>query len=91
MRGRIFAKNENNVRIGIDIGGTFTDLVVVNLVNMEMHAAKVPSTPPKLLSGIEDGLNEIMQSLNIDINPRLAVRDQQPSYSHSSARSPRLP
>jgi N-methylhydantoinase A len=53
------------VRIGIDIGGTFTDLMVVNLVNMEMHAAKVPSTPPNLLSGIEDGLNEIMTSLGL--------------------------
>jgi len=53
---------ENHIRIGIDIGGTFTDLMVVDLLNMEMYETKVPSTPQNLLIGIQEGLNEIMTS-----------------------------
>ena len=56
---------ENHVRIGIDIGGTFTDLMVIDLLNMEMYETKVPSTPPNLLIGIKEGLNEIMTSLGL--------------------------
>ena len=56
---------ENHVRIGIDIGGTFTDLMVINLSTMEMHETKVPSTPQNLLIGINEGLNEIMTSLGL--------------------------
>ena len=44
---------ENHVRIGIDIGGTFTDLMVIDLLNMQMYETKVPSTPPNLLIGIK--------------------------------------
>ena len=57
--------SEKHVRIGIDIGGTFTDLMVVNLSTMEMHGTKVPSTPPNLLIGINEGLSEIMTSLGL--------------------------
>lgn len=56
---------KNQVRLGIDIGGTFTDLMVIDLSTMEMHAVKVPSTPPNLLIGIKEGLNEIMTSLGL--------------------------
>jgi N-methylhydantoinase A len=37
-------------RVGIDTGGTFTDLVAVN--GDELRIAKVPSTPPDFESGI---------------------------------------
>jgi N-methylhydantoinase A len=56
---------ENYVRIGIDIGGTFTDLMVIDLLTMEMSETKVLSTPPNLLIGIKEGLNEIMASLGL--------------------------
>jgi N-methylhydantoinase A len=66
MLGRdiVFGK-KSQIRIGIDIGGTFTDLMVINLLNMEMFATKVPSTPPNLLTGIKEGLSEIMTSLDL--------------------------
>ena len=35
----------NKVLIGIDIGGTFTDLTVFDLNSSELHAFKVPSDP----------------------------------------------
>jgi len=39
----------NHVRIGIDIGGTYTDLMVIGMLNTEMFATKVTSTPQNLL------------------------------------------
>lgn len=56
---------KNHVRIGIDIGGTFTDLMLIDLLNMEMHANKVPSTPQNPLIGIKEGLNEIMTARGV--------------------------
>ena len=56
---------ENSVRIGIDIGGTFTDLSVVRLKNMDIYETKVPSTPSNLLNGIREGLQEIMKFLDL--------------------------
>jgi N-methylhydantoinase A len=42
-------------RIGVDIGGTFTDLVLVDETGA-FQTAKVPSTPPEFVSGLMDGL-----------------------------------
>lgn len=56
------SRKANHVRIGIDIGGTFTDLMVIDLLNMEMFATKVTSTPQNLLVAISEGLSEIMVS-----------------------------
>ena len=59
------SNKQNHIRIGIDIGGTFTDLMVINLLNMQMYETKVPSTPPDLLVGIKEGLNEIITTLDL--------------------------
>ena len=32
-------------RLGVDVGGTFTDLLLINEESGETHTAKVPSTP----------------------------------------------
>jgi N-methylhydantoinase A len=32
-------------RLGVDVGGTFTDLLLINEVTGQTHTAKVPSTP----------------------------------------------
>jgi N-methylhydantoinase A len=52
--------------IGIDVGGTFTDLVVVNQDN-EMTMMKVPSTPENPLDGIRNGLKEIAESFGCSL------------------------
>src|SRR4029077_18935880 len=39
-----------DVRVGVDVGGTFTDLVT--LVNGELRIAKVPSTPSDQSEGV---------------------------------------
>src|SRR5262245_41603627 len=40
----------SDVRVGVDVGGTFTDLVTV--VNGELRVAKVPSTPADQSGGV---------------------------------------
>ena len=45
-------------RVGIDIGGTFTDLVVIDEQG-RVNVDKVPSTPPNFAQGVIDGLDKI--------------------------------
>ena len=35
---------EAELRIGVDVGGTFTDLVAFD--GLDLHVVKLPSTPP---------------------------------------------
>jgi N-methylhydantoinase A/oxoprolinase/acetone carboxylase beta subunit len=39
-------------RIGIDVGGTFTDLYALDDAEQAIAAAKVPSTPPDDKQGV---------------------------------------
>ena len=45
-----------SLRVGIDIGGTFTDLAVVDEETGETSVIKVPSTPSDYASGVIDAL-----------------------------------
>ncbi|MBI4444777.1 MAG: hydantoinase/oxoprolinase family protein [Acidobacteria bacterium] len=42
--------------VGTDIGGTFTDVIGVNLETGEQRLGKVPSTPPTYFDGVIHGL-----------------------------------
>ncbi len=46
-------------RIGIDTGGTNTDVVMVNVDNGDLFSAKTPTTPKDLLDGIAKGIEKI--------------------------------
>ncbi len=52
--------------IGIDVGGTFTDLVIVGQ-NNEVNMMKIPSTPENPLGGIKSGLQEIAGTLGCSL------------------------
>ena len=39
-------------RLGVDVGGTFTDLILVNESSGDIHTAKVPSTPSDSSIGV---------------------------------------
>ncbi|UCH35372.1 MAG: hydantoinase/oxoprolinase family protein, partial [Armatimonadota bacterium] len=52
-------------RIGIDIGGTFTDLVASELESGALHLRKVPSTLDNLAAGAAGGLNRLADALSI--------------------------
>ena len=50
-----------SVRVGCDIGGTFTDLVLVDDDLGTTHVAKVPSTPDDFARGVLAGLDAVLE------------------------------
>ena len=48
--------NKKQWVVGTDIGGTFTDVICINLETGEQRLGKVPSTPPTYFDGVIDGL-----------------------------------
>src|SRR2546430_9434887 len=57
-------------RIGIDVGGTFTDLVAVD-ERGQVTLAKAASTPADPSLGVMDGLARLALSLDLDIGALL--------------------
>jgi len=49
------------MRIGIDVGGTFTDVILVDEHNGTFHYAKTPTTHYDLAEGVLKGLEEILE------------------------------
>ncbi len=62
-------------RIGIDVGGTFTDLVAIDEGGATM-LAKVPSTPQDPSLGVLDGLARLARLLGLDRAALLAATDR---------------
>lgn len=52
-------------RIGVDIGGTFTDVVVLDEDSGELQATKVPSTPERVANAAITGLREAVDLLGV--------------------------
>jgi len=48
------------VQIGVDIGGTFTDIVALDRTG-QLALTKVPSTPKDLLDGIAAAINAVLE------------------------------
>jgi N-methylhydantoinase A len=48
-------------RIGIDTGGTFTDVVAVNEATGEVLATRTPSTPDDPSLGVLEGLRKVLR------------------------------
>ncbi len=53
-------------RLGVDVGGTFTDLLLVNEKNGDIFTAKVPSTPADSSIGVLNGIDKVCASAGID-------------------------
>jgi len=53
-------------RLGVDVGGTFTDLLLINEDSGETHTAKVPSTPEDSSIGVLHGITRICDESGID-------------------------
>ena len=52
--------------LGIDIGGTFTDVAALDVDTGEAHLRKVPSTPPDLAIGAANGLRALAGALPLE-------------------------
>jgi len=53
-------------RLGVDVGGTFTDLLLVDETSGETFMAKVPSTPEDSSIGVLNGIERICAESSID-------------------------
>jgi N-methylhydantoinase A len=62
-------------RIGIDVGGTFTDLVAID-PGGEATLAKVPSTPQDPSLGVIDGIATLAATLGLDPAALLAATER---------------
>ena len=57
---------QNTFRVGVDIGGTFTDLIVVNDATGEFAVGKALTTPQDPSQAIETVLQETLQRAGLD-------------------------
>ena len=48
------------LRIGVDVGGTFTDVCMFNDRSQSLHIAKVPSTPSSPDKGVIEGVQRLL-------------------------------
>ncbi|MDT8319787.1 MAG: hydantoinase/oxoprolinase family protein [Xanthomonadales bacterium] len=53
-------------RLGVDVGGTFTDLLLINEQSGESYTAKVPSTPEDSSIGVLNGVQRICGASGVD-------------------------
>lgn len=59
-------------RLGVDVGGTFTDLLLINEDTGETFTAKVPSTPSDSSIGVLNGVERICAESGV--NPKEVTR-----------------
>jgi N-methylhydantoinase A len=52
-------------RLGVDVGGTFTDLLLFNEQNGELRLLKTPSTPQDQSIGIMNGISQLIAETGI--------------------------
>jgi N-methylhydantoinase A len=53
-------------RLGVDVGGTFTDLLLINESTGQIHTAKVPSTPEDSSIGVLNGVEKVCLTAGVD-------------------------
>ncbi|HEX6326464.1 MAG TPA: hydantoinase/oxoprolinase family protein [Jiangellaceae bacterium] len=62
-----------NIRIGIDTGGTFTDVVAVDEDSGKIVTTKTPSTPADPADGFLAGVRKALELLGVDADALAAV------------------
>ena len=53
-------------RLGVDVGGTFTDLLLINEADSSFHIAKVPTTPADPSIGVLNGTDRVCELAGIE-------------------------
>lgn len=59
-------KRREGLRLGVDVGGTFTDLLLLDERNGRTYTAKVPSTPADSSVGVLNGVEKICREAGVD-------------------------
>ncbi len=62
----VFKALRKMIVIGVDVGGTFTDIVMLNTETGEQNIHKVPSTPQYQEQAVLRGFNEILHRCRVD-------------------------
>ncbi|WP_229661773.1 hydantoinase/oxoprolinase family protein [Phycicoccus endophyticus] len=57
------ARAQRRIRVGIDTGGTFTDVVAVDEASGEVVTTKTPSTPANPADGFVTGLEKVLEAM----------------------------
>jgi N-methylhydantoinase A len=52
------------LRLAVDIGGTFTDAVILDEENRQISLSKVPSTPSDYSDGVTNSIRKLLTSMN---------------------------
>ncbi len=60
-------------KVGVDVGGTFTDVLLVNAANSKFFTAKVPSTPSDSSIGVLNGIKKACELAGVDLTDIDAV------------------
>src|ERR1700726_1150141 len=63
---RVMSGKSPNLRVGIDTGGTFTDIVCVDASSGAMRVTKVASTPSNPAIGLVRGVKSILADASMD-------------------------
>jgi len=53
-------------KLGVDVGGTFTDVLLIDSSSGAVHTAKVPSTPADSSIGVLNGIARVCASAGVD-------------------------
>ena len=56
------------VRLGIDVGGTFTDVVVIDEAKGTINLTKTPSVPQAPNKAVINGINKIVDMYDVDLS-----------------------
>ncbi|MHA2140493.1 MAG: hydantoinase/oxoprolinase family protein [Candidatus Thorarchaeota archaeon] len=62
----LFALSSKMIAIGVDVGGTFTDIIVSNIATGRSYVHKIPSTPDSQDSAVVSGVSEILSIIGLD-------------------------
>ncbi|MHA2193163.1 MAG: hydantoinase/oxoprolinase N-terminal domain-containing protein, partial [Candidatus Thorarchaeota archaeon] len=54
------------ITIGVDVGGTFTDIIVSDIATGQSYVHKIPSTPKAQDLAVVEGLSEILADSGLD-------------------------
>ncbi len=65
MTATTSAASTPRYRLGVDVGGTFTDLLLINEHSGETYAAKVPSTPKDASLGVLNGVAKLCETYGV--------------------------
>lgn len=58
-------RGSGGLRLGVDVGGTFTDLILLDEAKRKVYSAKVPSTPQDSSIGVLNGIEKICREAGV--------------------------